>query len=254
MLASKLAILVAVFFVTSVISVVTGSTSLITVPVMIAFGVEPHVAVATNMMALIFMSVGGSLPFARKGVLERWLLPLAITLTVVGSGVGALLLLRIPTGALQLTIAVAMIAVAAFSLAKRETGTTQRPVSSASQATGYVATFVLAVYGGFFSGGYVTMLTAVFVLLFGLTFLQSVATTKIINFFSSLVATVIFASHGVVDYRLGAVLGVTMFLGAVIGGHVAMRLPAVWLRRIFVVAVVVLAANMALAFIRSSPR
>jgi uncharacterized membrane protein YfcA len=81
-----------------------------------------------------------------------------------------------------------------------------------------------------------------------------VATTKIINFFSSLVATVIFASHGVVNYRLGAVLGVTMFLGAVIGGHVAMRLPAVWLRRIFVVAVVALAANMAFAFIRSSPR
>jgi hypothetical protein len=69
--ASKLAILVAVFFVTSVISIVTGSTSLITVPVMIAFGVEPHVAVATNMMALIFMSVGGSLPFARKGVVEN---------------------------------------------------------------------------------------------------------------------------------------------------------------------------------------
>jgi uncharacterized membrane protein YfcA len=252
--ASKLAILVAVFFVTSVISVVTGSTSLITVPVMIAFGVEPHVAVATNMMALIFMSVGGSLPFARKGVVERRLLPLAITLTVVGSGVGALLLLRIPTGALQLTISVAMIAVAAFSLAKQERGTTQRPVSVASQASGYVATFVLAVYGGFFSGGYVTMLTAVFVLLFGVTFLQSVATTKIINFFSSLVATMIFASHGVVDYRLGAVLGVTMFLGAVIGGHMAMRLPAVWLRRIFVVAVVALAANMAFAFIRSSPR
>jgi len=252
--APKLAILVAVFFLTSVISIVTGSTSLITVPVMIAFGVEPHVAVATNMLALIFMSVGGSLPFAREGVLERRLLPLAITLTVVGSGVGALLLLRIPTGALQLTIAVAMIAVAAFSLAKRESGTTQRPVSGASQATGYVATFVLAVYGGFFSGGYVTMLTAVFVLLFGLTFLQSVATTKIINFFSSLVATVIFASHGVVDYRLGAVLGFTMFLGAVIGGHVAMRLPAVWLRRIFVVAVVALAANMAFAFIRSFAR
>jgi uncharacterized membrane protein YfcA len=37
-----------VFFFTSVISVVTGSTSLITVPVMIALGIEAHVAVATN--------------------------------------------------------------------------------------------------------------------------------------------------------------------------------------------------------------
>ena len=246
----RLLILVAVFFLTSVISVVTGSTSLITVPVMIAVGVEPHVAVATNMMALIFMSAGGSLPFARKGVIERRVLPVSIVLTVVGSGVGALLLLRIPTGALRLTIAVAMIAVAVFSLARRESGTTQRSVSSARRATGYVATFVLAVYGGFFSGGYVTMLTAAFVLLFGLTFLQAVATTKVVNVFSSAVATVIFAWHGAVDYKLGLVLGLTMFLGAVIGGHVAMRLPAVWLRRVFLVAVVALAAKMLFAVLR----
>lgn len=153
MAASKLAIFAAVFFVTSVISVVTGSTSLITVPVMIAFGVEPHVAVATNMMGVDLHEGRRVAALCSKGVVERRLLPLAITLTVVGSGVGALLLLRIPTGALQLTISVAMIAVAALSLAKQESGTTQRPVSSASQATGYVATFVLAVYGGFFSGG-----------------------------------------------------------------------------------------------------
>ena len=231
--ASKLLILVAVFFLTSVISVVTGSTSLITVPVMIAFGVEPHVAVATNMMALIFMSVGGSLPFAQKGVIERRLLPVSIALTVIGSGIGALLLLRIPTGALQLTIAIAMLAVAIFTLLRRDGGTTEHSMSNSRRAAGYFATFILAIYGGFFSGGYVTMLTAVFVLLFGLTFLQGVATTKVVNVFSSLVATVLFAWHRILDYKLGTILGLTMFLGAVIGGHVALRLPAVWLRRIF---------------------
>ena len=45
---AKIFTLVTVFL-TSVISVVTGSTSLITVPVMIALGLEAHVAVATNM-------------------------------------------------------------------------------------------------------------------------------------------------------------------------------------------------------------
>jgi hypothetical protein len=33
--------------------------------------IEAHVAVATNMLALTFMSVGGSLPFVGKGVLSR---------------------------------------------------------------------------------------------------------------------------------------------------------------------------------------
>jgi hypothetical protein len=36
------------------------------------------------------------------------------------------------------------------------------------------------------------MLSAVFVLLFGMTFLQAVATTKVINVFSSGVATLVF--------------------------------------------------------------
>lgn len=246
---SKFLIVATAFFLTSSVSVVTGSTSLITVPVLIAFGVEPHVAVATNMLALIFMSAGGSLPFARSRVIERRVLPVGVILTVVGSSIGAILLLRIPTRALQLVIAVAMIAVAVFSLLKQESGANQRPVSRMSYTGGYLLTFVLAVYGGFFSGGYVTMLTAVFVLLFGLTFLQAVATTKVINIFSSLVATAIFAWSGIVDYKLGLGLGATMFLGAVVGGHVATRLSAVWLRRIFLLAVIALATKMVVGFL-----
>jgi uncharacterized membrane protein YfcA len=246
--ASKLLILVAIFFLTSLISVVTGSTSLITVPVMIEFGIDPHVAVATNMMALIFMSLGGSLPFARKGVVARHVLPLSITVTLVGSALGALLLLRVPVRALQLTIAIAMIAVAGFSLVRKNDGSSDHPVSPARKATGYFATFILAVYGGFFSGGYVTMLTAVFVLLFGLSFLQSVATTKVINLFSSAVATLIFAWRGAVDYKLGAILGLTMFLGALVGGHATLRISPAWLRRIFIIAVAGLALKMILVF------
>jgi hypothetical protein len=38
---------------------------------MIALGIEAHITVATNMLALTFMSVGGSLPFVGKGVLSR---------------------------------------------------------------------------------------------------------------------------------------------------------------------------------------
>ena len=41
---TKLSGLIVVFFLTSVISVVTASTSLITVPVMIALGIEANVA------------------------------------------------------------------------------------------------------------------------------------------------------------------------------------------------------------------
>jgi uncharacterized membrane protein YfcA len=120
------------------------------------------------------------------------------------------------------------------------------PASQFGLVAGYAATFLLAIYGGFFSGGYVTMLTAAFVLLFGMTFLQAVATTKVINAFSSGVATLIFVWRGVVDLKLGIILGVSMFLGAVLGAWIALFLSTVWLRRIFIAATLGLAVKLLL--------
>jgi hypothetical protein len=67
MVPTTLIILILVFFATSVISVVTGSTSLITIPVMISLGIDPRVAIATNMLALTLMSIGGFTPFVEAG-------------------------------------------------------------------------------------------------------------------------------------------------------------------------------------------
>jgi uncharacterized protein len=233
----------AIFFLTSIVSVVTGSTSLITVPAMLQFGIEPRSAVATNMLALTLMSVGGSLSFSGENVIDRNRLPILLALTLAGSIAGAALLLVIPTRVIPLIISVLMVTVAVFSVAKRDPGVpaVERQVSCGAEIAGYAATFSLGVYGGFFSGGYVTLLTAAFVGLFGMTFVQAVSTTKLVNACSSSVATLIFMWRGLVDYRLGVLLGIVMFVGALIGGRISVRLSDLWLRRIFLAAVVVLA-------------
>jgi uncharacterized membrane protein YfcA len=46
--------------------------------------------------------------------------------------------------------------------------------------------------------------------------------------------------HGLVNYRLGIILGGTMFLGALLGARLAIRVGNLWLRRIFLTAVWVL--------------
>ncbi len=84
-----------------------------------------------------------------------------------------------------------------------------------------------------------------------MTLLQSVATTKVINVFSSIVAVLIFAWRGAVDFSLGAVLGITMFIGALIGSHATTKISPIWLRRIFIAAVLGLALNMLVRFARS---
>lgn len=179
----ELTLLTTIFFLTSIISVVTGSTSLITVPVLLQFGIAPRTALATNMLALTCMSVGGTLPFIGKNAIDRTRLPLLIVLTLVSSPLGALLVLIIPSNALQPIIALAMIAVAVFSIAQPTAGIVPAAGAHARAAeiAGYMATFALGLYGGFFSGGYVTLLTAAYVTLFRMTFVEAVSITKVIN-------------------------------------------------------------------------
>ena len=208
MTALSLICLIAVFVFTAFISVVTGGTSLITVPVMMQLGINPHIAVATNMLTLIFLSLGGTVPFLKGRLIPRERLPALIGLTLIGSILGALLLLVVPAKAMPLVVAVAMIVVAVFSLTKSNAGVS--PVGShpagIQRLAGYVLTFMLGVYGGFFSGGYVALLTAAFVAFFGMTFIEAVAVTKVLNLFSSLVATAVFAVRGLIDWRLGLIL------------------------------------------------
>ncbi|MEJ7624984.1 MAG: sulfite exporter TauE/SafE family protein [Pyrinomonadaceae bacterium] len=239
---TSLIILVIVFFVTSIVGVVTGSNSLISVPVMFQFGIDPRVAVATNMFGLTFMAVGATIPFLRQGRIDvRRVSPL-IGLTIVGSAVGAAIVGLITSDAIRLIVSLAMIAVVAFTLLRRNQNRTEpAAVTTHALVATFVLTFLLAIYGGLYSGGYVTLLTATLVAFFGFTFSESVASTKLINVFSSLIATLIFMWQGLVDYRLGLILGVTMFVGAFVGAHFATRLDETWLRRIFLATVFLLA-------------
>ena len=235
-------ILIILFFVTSFIGVVTGSNSLITVPVMFQFGIDPKVAVATNMFGLTFMSVGASIPFLRQRTVDlREVWPL-IGLTLIGSGLGALLAVVMTAASLKVTISTSMIVVAIFILFRRDLGVkTDQTVTSKAATLTYFLTFMLGIYGGLYSGGYITILTTVLVVFFGMTFSRAVAATKVINIFSSGVATAIFMWQGLVDYKLGIILSITMFVGAYAGAHYASKMNDVWLRRIFLVAVFLLA-------------
>ena len=110
-------------------------------------------------------------------------------------------------------------------------------------------TFLLGIYGGLYSGGYVTVLTATLVEFFGMRFSEAVASTKLINVVSSTIATGVFMWQGLVDYKLGIVLGITMFFGGYIGAHYATKLNDVWLKRIFLTTVFVLALKTIYDFI-----
>lgn len=239
---TNLVLLIALFFITSAVGVVTGSNSLVTVPVMFQFGIDPKVAVATNMFGLTFMNVGATLPFLRQNIIEyRKIAPL-VFLTLISSALGAMLVNLITDQSIKIIVSVAMITVAIFTLIKRDSGIAKvSAISRTATILTFVLTFLLGIYGGLYSGGYVTVLTTVFVAFFGMTFTEAIASTKFINVFSSSIAALIFMWQGLVDYRLGAILAVTMFIAAYVGAKTVTKLNDVWLKRIFLYTVLILA-------------
>ena len=228
-------------FAVCVLTSATGATSLLTVPLMIQFGVEPRAAIATNMALLVLMNGGSSLGFHGEDPGCRRRLWRLVAITLAGSAGGAWLMLLLPASALRLIVPGAMLAVLAFLLVSRRHHGEPPPPPQWRLNAGYVAALALAVYGGFFSGGYVTMLVAAFTFFFGYTFLRSIALARLMNLASSLIAAFIFALHGAINWPLGGILGVVAFGGAFIGARFARRLPEVWLRRVFTTAVAILA-------------
>jgi uncharacterized protein len=239
---SLLILLILLFFIMSAVGVVTGSNSLVTVPVMFQFGIEPKTAVATNMFGLTFLSIGATIPFLKQGIIDKKKVSPLIILTIISSAIGAALVGLITNQSIKLIVSVAMIAVAIFTLLKRDAGIAKvAEVSRRAAILTFVLTFLLGIYGGLYSGGYVTILTTVYVAFFGMTFTEAVASTKFINVFSSLIATIIFAWQGLIDYKLGLILAVTMFVAAYIGAHTVTKLNDIWLKRIFLFTVLLLA-------------
>ena len=237
-----IALLILLFFITSAIGVVTGGNSLITVPVMFQFGIDPKVAIATNMFGLTFMSIGASIPFlGEKSINRKRLVPL-IPLTLIGSAIGAFLVGYVKSETIPVIVSISMICVILFTFMKRDAGVDKAGnVSTFSNILTFILTFFLGIYGGLYSGGYVTILTAVYVAFFGMNFTESIAATKFINVFSSSIATIIFAWQGLIDYRLGIILAVTMFIGAYFGAKVVVKIDDRWLKRIFLFAAASLA-------------
>ena len=81
-----------------------GSGSLVTLPVLLAMGLEPASAVTTNTIAMVLSAFGGVMAYRRELLAERsQLRALIITSTLGGIG-GSILLLTTPPGAIRIVV------------------------------------------------------------------------------------------------------------------------------------------------------
>lgn len=234
------------FFV-SIFSISVGGTSLITVPALISLGMISKNAVATNMFALIFLSMSGAIGFRKETRIPyHKMIAFFSILTICGSVVGANLILAIEKDILKKVIAIMICIIVSSFFLKKDLGIQERneKISKIALGSGALLIFILGIYGGFFSGGYVTLLSYVLILIFGFNFLQVAFITKIFNIFSSLVACAFFYYHGLIDFSVGIPLAFSMSIGAFLGAKLALAKGNLWVRNIFIIAVILLAIKL----------
>ena len=242
MTVTQISLLTLMMVVTGAVGAITGGNSLINVPLMIMVGMSPRQAVATNMFAVIFMTVSATARFARARILKWELLGPLGALTLVTSALGALIAVKLPENVVKVVVGISMGALVVFIALHRKA--VPPPPTRARRVTGYIVATVLGVYGGFFSGGYTTLMTVLCTVCFSLTMMESVAVTKPVNLISCVAASAVFFASGIIDLRIGLPLAAANLVGGWIGAHAALKGGDRFVRLLFLLTVGALAVKL----------
>ena len=231
-------------FVAAAIASITGGSSLLTVPVLMLSGMDPATAVATNMLVLTSLSAGAAARFRRAGGIPLHPTAGLVLVSVPGSMLGAFLAVNVSETFLRTTVAVAMLGMTSLILLQPDFGQRAKLPSQRRRVLGYATLGLWSIYGGLFSGGYATVLTLGCAGLFGLTLLDSVAATRVINLAGSLAATLVFASQGKIDWAAGSAMSLAALAGGWVGAHFALRWGPQTVRRLLLVSTVALSGKL----------
>lgn len=220
------------------INTVVGSGTLITFPVLLAFGYAPVTANVSNTIGIAPGSVSGSIGYRRelRGQGRRALRLGAMS--VLGGATGAALLLVLPSSAFKaivpVFIALALVLTVLQQRIARWLERREIDVERHGARLTPPAVFLTGIYGGYFGAAQGIMLLA----LLGVTLNQSLQRTNALkNVLAAVangVAGVYFAFAAHVDWGPAAIIAVGSVVGAQAGARVGRRLPPAALRGVIV--------------------
>lgn len=215
------------------INSVAGGGSLVSFPLAVAFGMSPLVANATNSVAMTPASVAAAIGYREHVGREAANLRRMIWPSVIGTSVGAVLLLVTPARVFDLVVPVLVLSATGLLVWQtvRPPRAEERPPRP---AVAMVLQGTLSVYGGYFGAGMGILMLATFGLL-GIPNIHRMNALKtvlgaVINFLASLV----FVFAGAIDYPAAGIMAVGATLGGYVGSRLAQKVPTAVVRWIVV--------------------
>jgi uncharacterized membrane protein YfcA len=220
------------------IGAISGGGGLVSISLLAFLGIPLQTALATNKFGGLGSGISSLYKYIKNGkVVWRYVLGLTIA-GVLGSLIGSQILLSIDPLILKKLTGLLLLLIMPTVFLKKDFGVEEKETSVARQKWGYVIYFFLAIVSSFFGGlGPVLILNVVW--LSGLSFIRANATEYFSSFILSLVSTIIFIAHGIVDYKIGVLLFIGMFIGGYAGAHTAIKKGDAWVKVFFVVVVVI---------------
>jgi uncharacterized membrane protein YfcA len=229
-----LALLALAAFVAGTIDAMAGGGGLITIPALMAAGVPPVQAIATNKLQSSFGTAGAVLAFARKGRIDfrRVLWPAVAAFT--GSVGGAIAVQVVDPSFLAGLVPVLLVAMAAYFLfgPKASEAETHARLGQAALVT---VMFAFGLYDGFFGPGTGSFMATALVALFGMGLVSATAHTKFLNLASNVAALATLVVGGQVLWLVGLVMAVASIAGGQLGAHLALRVGGRAIRPLLVV-------------------
>ena len=212
---------------------IAGGGGLIALPVLLAFGVPAHQALATNKLQSSFGSFTAATNYARRGLMRPKTLLAGVFHTFIGAVAGAASVRFFSAGFLETLIIFMLAAILIYNLLTPRLGLEPGPARMAPQLFYLLAGLTLGFYDGFFGPGAGSFWTMALVFLAGLNLKTATAQTKLFNFTSNIVSLAVFASFGLVLWGAGLTMGVGQVAGAWAGSTLASKREARFIRYFF---------------------
>jgi uncharacterized protein len=240
-----IAALAAVAFVAGTVDAVAGGGGLLTVPALLAAGLPPHLALATNKGQSVFGSGAALLRFARSGLVEGRRARIAFPAGAAGSLLGAAALLALDPAVLRpLVLALLVLASAFVALRSGAPRPTARVPAARVPLAVALVSLAIGAYDGFFGPGTGTFLIVAFAALLGDGLARASGEAKVVNFASNLAALALFAARGAVLWPVALPMAAGQLAGGTLGAHLAVRRGDAFVRKVVLLVVLALVVKL----------
>jgi uncharacterized membrane protein YfcA len=238
-----IAILCLVAVAAGFVDAIAGGGGLLTVPALLAAGLPPVAAIATNKVQSCCGTAAATFNFWRAGRIDFSLLRWPLVGAFAGSAAGGMLLMVADPAFLALLLPLLLASVAAYFLFGPRASDEDVHARLTPAAFSLVAAAV-GFYDGFFGPGAGSFYALGLVTLMGMGLTRATAHTKALNFTSNLVSVVVFGLGGQAVWGLGLLMAVGQVGGGWLGSHTAMRFGPRVIRPLLVIVCLAMVAKL----------